>query len=170
VILSSSGPNDVTYACCYFGSPINKLLHDHCKPYFIEVFTHAVRLPKFSAEIFPRARAIVDLPGARTVVESAIEPPHRHSRPRSRPLYAPPSSSTRAGDTVNHAGAIPKPAMPFPSSQQRLPPQAREVVHPVPFLSPRCHRPASSPCLQCCHPHRACDVPEPATPLNSRRP
>jgi hypothetical protein len=52
-----------------------------------------------------------------------------------RGSYAPPSSPTRAGDAVDHAGLIPKPAMPFPSPQQHRPPWAHDVVHPVPFLS-----------------------------------
>jgi hypothetical protein len=56
-----------------------------------------------------------------------------------KPLYALPSSPTRAGD----AGVVLKPATPFPSMQQHYPPQAHDVVpqryQPVLSLGPQ-HR------------------------------
>jgi hypothetical protein len=89
-----------------------------------------VWLPKFPAKNFPGARAIVDLPRARAIVEASPEPSYHHSSPWSRPLHVPPSSSTRASDTIDHAGAVPKPTTPFLSPQQCRPPGAHDTVHP----------------------------------------
>jgi hypothetical protein len=112
VILSSNGPADITRAHCRCGSPINKLLRDLCKPYSPEAFNHTVRLPKFSTENFPGARAIIDLPRTRVVAESSLEPLRCHSWSRSSPLYELPSFLTQASDVVDHAGAVPIPTMP----------------------------------------------------------
>jgi hypothetical protein len=93
----------------------------------------------------------------RVIIESALEPlRHRQTLLKAstlsfptmvKPLYALPSSLTRVGDAVNHIGAIPKPAMPFPSPQHCHPPWARDVLHPAPFPSPRRRwpTPSSSP-------------------------
>jgi hypothetical protein len=146
----------------------------------LEAFTHIVRLLQFFAENFPGAHAIIDLPRARAIIESSLEPPrHRRVLPGAsassfpmtiNPLYPPPSSPTRVGDANDHAGAIPKLAMLFPSPQQCCPPRAHDVVHQVSFLSPRCHRLAPSPTPQCHHPPRARNVIVPMTPQSSCRP
>jgi hypothetical protein len=96
VILSNNDPIDVTDAHCYCGSPINKLSCDLCKPQSSEVFTYAIRLPKFPAKNFLGARTIMTFlkpePSSsppwslHDVIESSSETPCHHSRPRLSPL------------------------------------------------------------------------------------
>jgi hypothetical protein len=152
MILSSNEPIDVTNTRCYCGSPINKSLCDLCKPYSLEPFTDAVRLPKFHTENFPRAHTVVDLPGACAVVKSSPEPLRHH-----RVLLG-------AGDAVDQAGAIPKPTTLFPSPQQRRPPRARDAVHP--------HCSQAHDAVDPCHPWACSTVvlPEPAKPSLPRCP
>jgi hypothetical protein len=88
----------------------------------------------------------------------AIVPDH------GRALCALPSSPTRAGDVVDHAGAIPKPAMSFSSQQQCCPPRAHDVVHPEPFPSQWHSRPMPSLGPQHHRPPRICDVVIPTMP------
>jgi hypothetical protein len=144
----------------------------------LEAFTHAFRLPKFLAKNFPGAHAVVNLSEARAIIKSSLQPPRcRRVLPRAstplfttivKPLYAPPSSSTLVGDTVDHADTVPKPVMPFPSPQQRHPPRARDNVHPEPFPRSRHRWPAPSLGPQCRPPPRACDAVIPAMSPNSR--
>jgi hypothetical protein len=91
------------------------------------------------------------------------------------PLHAPPSSLTRAGNTVDDAGTVPKPTTSFPIPQQRRPHRARDSMHPTPFLSPRHRRSMSSSGPQCHHPPWARNtitraIPEPTTPSSSPSP
>jgi hypothetical protein len=72
MILSSNDPDDVTYARCYCGSPINKTVAQPLQTLILGGF-HSRR----QAAKLPRARAIVDLSGACVVIESSPEPP-RH--------------------------------------------------------------------------------------------
>jgi hypothetical protein len=56
VILSSNGPDDITYACCYCGPAINKLLRGLCKPKSLEAFSHAAKISRRKFPWSPRRR------------------------------------------------------------------------------------------------------------------
>jgi hypothetical protein len=127
VILSINKPGDITRPRSWCGSPINKVLCVLCKPISSKFFTHTARLPKIipplkiSLEPTPSWTSPEPVLSLRppwslhAIVETSLEPPHRRSWPRSRPLYAPPSS---------------------PTSSQWHHHQARDAVDPTPsFLT-----------------------------------
>jgi hypothetical protein len=156
VILSSNGPADITRAHCRCGSPINKLLRDLCKPYSSEAFNHTVRLPKFSAENFPGARAVIDLPRTRVVAESSPEALRYLSWPKPVTL-----STTQARSPCpqcRQPRIIPETTT-TSSSPNLWHCAPHTVVEPTTPWTP--HRPRA---------HNTIVLSEPVTSLSSRRP
>jgi hypothetical protein len=116
-------------------------------------------LPKISQEPAPLSISLELVPSSSPPLSlCTIVPDH------GRGPYMLPSSLTRTGDAVDHAGFVPKPATPFLSPQQRRPYRARDAVPTTLFLSLRRGQPMPSLGLQC---HQSCAIPEPATPSSS---
>jgi hypothetical protein len=166
VIISGNDPDDITYAHCYYGSPINKPLHGLCKPSSPEAFTHAIRLPKFPAKNFPGAHAVVDLPGASALSSSPPQSLRTIVPNHGRGPYAPPSFPETSRCLHRQCRHHPqgRDAIPELATMLSSPSPRRCAPHVIPKLVtlttcavPRAVAPSSS-----LNPRR----PEPAMPLN----
>jgi hypothetical protein len=165
VILSSNGPDGVTYARCYCGS----LIKNHCAA-FVNPNPRRLSLtssdyqnfpPKISLELAPSSTSPEPVPSLsppqslHTIVESSLESPHHRSRPRSRPLHA--------AIFLDLSWWSRRPRRPHPQARDAVPEPATMSSSP----SPWCCAPRSIPEPMMLTTHA---VPRSTTPSSSLSP